>query len=398
MEQKTKFSEIIPKTSVPVRHVDERSDQQIVEALSNPTPVISERNVWAFWDTGFTSMRAWSQRNVIGWVRMLGPEWTVRVLNRVEGSSAHYLNFVQKKHLPDCLVKGTMKGRFSGQHSSDMIRMPCLYEHGGVWLDVGILLFMHLDDVCWSRLEDSGTNYEVALASADPSLMSGLAENFFVAARRGNGFIRRWMDIFLEAWKDRSDCLGIHSHPLFRGLVNDQNIAGFFQLASGDKLDYFGAYLAYERLRLLEDPDDGFSGPNYCKNRVLLLEYREFASAAMRTHNDGQEQFDYLKTSYDKDTDSKAYRDALSFCEYMLTETAMMKLYHWKEGSVVTLADLWDKPENEQADKTPGTFAEYLRYVSSHYTQERKLMPVRFPPLKEEVIVAGVIEYDDEDE
>lgn len=164
-------------------------------------------------------------------------------------------------------------------------------------------------------------------------------------------------------------------------------------------MDYFGAYLAYERLRLLEDPYDGFNGPNFCRNRILLLAYREFASAAMLTHDDGPKQFTLLETRYDQDTNTKAYEEARKFCEFMLSQCAMMKLYHWKEDTapILTLADLWDKPENKDADNRRGTFAEYMRYVSTHYTQQRKLVPVRFPPIEERILVAGVLEsLDDE--
>lgn len=382
--------------SVPLQHEDSRLDEEIEYALLHPGPVVSEKNVWAFWDTGFSTMRPWAQRNVIGWVRLLGPEWTVRVLDRVEGSAANIFNFLDPSSLPACLGKGTMSGRFSGQHASDMVRLPCIYEHGGVWMDVGIMLFMHLDQVCWAALENPAVKFEVALASADPSLMSGLAENFFIAARKGNGFIRRWMIIFFEVWKGRSGCQGIHSHPLFQHLVAEGNVARFLQSASEDKLDYFAAYLAYERLRLLEDPNDGFSGPNFCKNRILLIEYREFASAAMLTHNDGPQQFKFLATEYDEEPTTKDTEDAQGFCNYMLSQTAMMKLYHWKEEKLPTLADLWDMPENADSDHRDGTFAEYMRYVSTHYTQTRNIAPVKFPPIKETILVAGVVESPDD--
>lgn len=114
------------------------------------------------------------------------------------------------------------------------------------------------------------------------------------------------------AWKGRSDCHGIHNHALFEHSVADGHVARFLQMADEDKLDYFGAYLAYERLRLIEDPNDGFSGPNFCKNKVLLIEYREFASAAMRTHNDGRKQYSLLATCFELQPSSKESREAQS--------------------------------------------------------------------------------------
>src|SRR5271156_3815238 len=99
----------------------------------------------------------------------------------------------------------------------------------------------------------------------------------------------------------------------------------------------------------------------------------------MLTHNDRPKQFKFLSTRYDQEANTKDYQEARRFCEYMLSQTAMMKLYHWKGEKIPTLADLWDKSENEDADTRRGTFAEYVRYVSTHYTQQGQPVPVKFP-------------------
>ena len=385
----------------PLRHVDNRTDQEITSSLLNPSPVTTEKNVWAFWDGGFTSMPPWCQRNALGWVRLLGPSWTVRVLDLVPGSPANILGFLDAENLPDHVGKVKTGGAKAGPNLSDTLRLPCIYQHGGVWLDLGITLFMDLDDVCWKAISSPASRYEVAVASGDPSLESGVAENFFVAARKGNGLVYRWMIILREAWKGKTSNKGIHAHPLFTHLIEGGNITSVFAGASGDRLDYFQAYLAWERLRLLEDPNDGFSGPKYCKNRVLLLEYQEFASAAMLTDNHGPTQFDYFVTSTKPPPASdeaamKKYQEAKEFCEHLLGKCAMMKLYRWRDGGEPTLAELWDdkdKRNGSDADNRPGTFGEQMRYISSHYTQDRRIVPLKFPAIKEKVLVAGVLEY-----
>lgn len=291
-----------------------------------------------------------------------------------------------------------MTGSYSGQHAADMIRLSCLFEHGGVWLDVGIILFMHLDQVCWKTIENPMSKIEVALASVDPSLMTGLVGNFFIASQKGNGFIRRWMEIFFEVWRGRSTCQGLRIHPLFKHLMTDDNLARDFQLASEDKLDYFGMQLSYERLRLLEDPQDGFSGYNYGKSRILLLEHREFASAAILAQDDGLKQLKYLSTHYDQSLGIQEFEKGWKYCEQLFSRCAMIKLYHWKDDYAPdgpTLADLWDKTENENADKEPGTFAELMRLVSSRFTQNRKLTGCKFPPLVGKALVARLLEAPD---
>ena len=389
--------DILPLKVRPLGHADHRSDEEIIQAILAPPPVTSEENVWAFWDSGYEAMPSWQKRNVLGWARMLGPKWTVRVLDIRSDSPANIFNFLDGEYLPAYLNDGRATGRYAGANMSDAVRMPCIYQHGGVWMDVGIMLLMHLDQVCWATLKDPKTKLQVAVASGDPTLKSGMAENFFIAGRKENGFIKRWMLILLEAWKDRTNMKGIHAHGLFHHLVRDGNIAPFFQGASGDKLDYFLPYLAFERLRMLEDPTDGFSGPSYCKNRVLLIDYQEFALGAMLTNDSGPRQFELFSTSSNERIDSKDYLEARQFFTRILSDVAMLKQYHWRDHDVPTLADLWDKPENHEADNLPGTFGEYLRQVTSYYTQDRKIRSVKFPPLQEKILVAGLLEVSEDE-
>jgi hypothetical protein len=405
---------------------DAQTDEEILQSLSQPPPVTSEKNVWAWWDGGLAQMRPWCQRNVVGWARLLGSDWTVRVLDKVPGSPSHWSNFLSPANLPDCFRDDTLSGSdHAGAMGSDMVRLPCLVEHGGVYMDVGIMLFVHLDDVCWKKIEHPASPYKVALPLTDASAASGTVGNFFIAARRGNGLLRRWMAIFREAWKGRTTVHGLSSHPLFAHLVGGGNLSQNLKGSPTATLDYFSHLLSWDRLRLLQDPTDGFNGPAYCRKHVFLLGYHECASAAMLTDNDGRKQFQMLRTRYDQrkeeednnshhnNADSQAFRDARRFCEHMLTKTVMMKLYHFKDddSTITTLAELWDRPENQDADHEPGTFAEYLRRrsicsnsfgaatIAEHQQQQqhtRKIVPVTFPPVAEEVLVAGLLEYDDE--
>ena len=80
-------------------------------------------------------MKPWRQRNVISWVRRLDPSWQVRVLDMVPNSPRHYLRFLDANELPEVLVKGEMdaKARNSAEHASDMVRLPLIFNYGGVW-------------------------------------------------------------------------------------------------------------------------------------------------------------------------------------------------------------------------------------------------------------------------
>lgn len=171
-----------------IEPTDCRTDEQIFASLSEYKPITSEKNVWAYWHSGLSNMPKWNQRNVIDWVRILGPEWTVRVLDSVAGSVNHVLQFAPESLMPSAFVDRTMDGPFVGQHGADLTRTACLYEHGGVWMDVGSILVRHLDRVCWNELEDANSPYKVAMF-----MLWGLAPgNFFVAARKNDPLIYQW--------------------------------------------------------------------------------------------------------------------------------------------------------------------------------------------------------------
>lgn len=172
----------------PIEVTDHRSDAEIFATFQEYRPVTSEKNVWAYWHAGVANMPKWCQKNAIDWVRILGPEWTVRILDNVSGSPNNTLRYVPEALLPPAFVSQTMDGPYIGQHGADLTRSACLYEHGGAWMDVGSILIRHIDRICWNELESSESPYRVAI----PMIYGLVGSNHFVAARKKDPFIYRW--------------------------------------------------------------------------------------------------------------------------------------------------------------------------------------------------------------
>src|SRR4051794_35896102 len=84
---------------------DSRSDAEILEDLTKHAPITSEKNVWTYWHAGVKAMPSWCQRNIINWVRLLGPSWIVRVLDTVPESPNHALSWIDASQLPETFVK-----------------------------------------------------------------------------------------------------------------------------------------------------------------------------------------------------------------------------------------------------------------------------------------------------
>ena len=171
-----------------VERLDARSDEQILASLENYAPITSEKNIWAFWDKGLRKMPAWCQRNVVSWVRICGPSWTVRILDAVPDSPTNALKYVSADLLPETFVKGTMTGVYTGPHSSDFLRGATLYSHGGAYMDTGNILIRDLDRVCWNQLADPNSPFRVCA----PVMYGTTIANHFVASRKGDPFIKCW--------------------------------------------------------------------------------------------------------------------------------------------------------------------------------------------------------------
>lgn len=389
------FTETPELVRIPPSRLDPRSDEEIIANLLQFQPVTSEKNLWTFWDTGFWGMRPYVRRNVIGWVRRLGPGWTIRVLDNVEGSPVNVNTFLDKCEFPDAFNNRTMTGTYAGVHSGDIVRLPLIYNYGGVWLDAGTTLFRHLDDVCWKALEDPTTPYEIAGFAPGTEPGNDVIMNGFIAAKKGNGFVRRWHDVFLELWKGRADCIGLQDHPLLRQVQKvkvpkDMQIK--FGIDNSLMNDYVAQVLAFKRIRMLQDPADGFNGPEYWERHAFVLPVQETFLAQILTGFDGQRQYDLLALPRESVSPRDRDPDAEKLVRGLLSSASTMKLSHGlKNNKLVHLSKLWDLPQNAEADIAPGTYAAYLRWGSIHLEQTRALEPL---PIKcgGEVLKCRVLE------
>ncbi|KAK1909034.1 hypothetical protein P3342_011112 [Pyrenophora teres f. teres] len=249
-----------------------RTDSEILDSLTRHAPITTEKNTWTYWHSGLQNMPTWSQRNIINWVRLHGPDWTVCVIDTVPKSPNHALTWVPPENLPEAFVKGTMTGPYVGPHGADFLRGAALYEYGGVWKDVGCIVFRRLDKVCWDRLADEASSFTVAT----PFMFAQYTANHFVASRKGDMFISNWHKIFLELWKGRTDFTGVIQSPLvgFMKLIDLEDVdqAGYiseWKLDDQTVFGYIGQVISWMRLTWLQEPNDGFDGVNYWANRVL---------------------------------------------------------------------------------------------------------------------------------
>ncbi|KAF2172781.1 hypothetical protein M409DRAFT_62477 [Zasmidium cellare ATCC 36951] len=356
---------------------DTRSDQEILEALSQHVPVTSEKNVWAFWDKGIRKMPGWCQRNVINWVRLNSTSsnpWTVRVVDAIPTSPNYALNFADGSLLPQTFVHGNMQGPYIGPHSADFLRGALLYTHGGVFMDVGNILFRDLDRIGWKELEDPASPYQICT----PIMYGQVIANHFTMARKANPFIKRWHDLFISFWQGRTDHKGIIANPLLEFATkldfSDGQASDFhwdFKVDAQTVFEYISQVLAWVRLTMLEDAGDGFSCTDYWQHNVLVFNaLQECWGAEATVGFNGEKKYRLLSTRIDSDPSSEDHQEAEKLVWRLLTKSSLQKITHGKHLTNDThLGILWD--ENEGKDVEPGTFAELLRYGATRFEQTR---------------------------
>ncbi|KKZ61513.1 hypothetical protein EMCG_00592 [[Emmonsia] crescens] len=336
-----------------VEPLDTREDEEIISSLDAFTPVESEKNIWAYWHSGIKSMPGWCKRNVVNWSRLCGPSWTIRVLDNIPDSPNHVLKYIPADMLPETFVKRTMEGPYTGKHAADFLRGASLYLHGGVYMDVGILLVRSLDRICWATLADDSSPRNVAV----PHMYNVFLANHFVASRKGDPFIKRWHELFIHLWANRTSHTGIGSDPLLEFAINKDysgaNANGYkfdFAVEPITVYEYLAQVACWARLCKLEDAGDGFSCADYAVDHILWYNsLNENWPAETVVGFGGQNVFNTLCTRLDADPESEEYKAAYKVVWRALTRSCMQKVSRSKQlTKTPALGYLWD--ENDSAD------------------------------------------------
>ena len=162
--------------------------------------------------------------------------------------------------------------------------------------------------------------------------------------------------------------------------------------------DYLSQVFCLERVRHFKDHALGFDGPATFAKTVLLYDcVTEVYWAQRLTNWDGYKQFELLNRKRDGVQEDEPYQEAEKFVQGILGMSSTMKVSHGlKTRGREYLAELWDKPENKDADRVDGTFAAYLRWASVHFQQTKNLTPVKMPSLSKALLEGDILSKEGE--
>ncbi|CAG7559694.1 unnamed protein product [Fusarium equiseti] len=371
----------LPQKATGLRKIDPslldlRSDQEIITQLKSFQPITSEKNVWAVWDRGWDYMYPTHQQTVLNWVRRLGSTWTVRLIDFADGSPNNIYKHVNEDWFPECFINKTMDGKHAPQHAADLARLPLIYEHGGVWMDVSNMLHTHLDTLFWDHLSSPDTPFEMAAWIITGQIRNKWGDfgNYMVAAKRHCEFIKNWHNSYKELWKGRTNVDGFHKHPL----IQEIGLAEAMRDPKHEEqiywmTDYVAQMVLGDRTRNLVDVETGWNGREFWENKVFMVEgIKNGILGALKTNLCGQKQIDLFTTPLDEPGSTKR-EEAEEFVIEMLEKSYMYKVYHNSMAGNPALGDLIKKAENSDATFRPGTFGELYRYGTVHWEPTREV-------------------------
>lgn len=373
--------------AIPANEMDLRSDAEVdATLLDPPSPSSSsEKNIWLFWHSGYSTMHPYTQRTVRTYHRRFSKKgWTVRVVDRVAGSPCNVANFLDLQDpdtFPRAFREGTITGTYAMQHTSDLVRWPLLLKYGGVYVDVGLMPIGDLDRLWNATVGDPGSRWEILSNNAGPPDDYDLT-NYLLCARRNNPVFQRCHRLLLALWAEdggKTSTTGMYKSPLLRGLpllgrnLSDQD--------SRDLTDYIIQGQVMRMVLSSVDEEDGWDGPGYVTKHIYALEYMVGSQLINEmTAWDGPRAFELmsLKLPQPGDPETEDQKLAREIVEACLSRSFSFKLAHGMIVRVLgeTLGSLWR--ENTGSDDVPGTYAHWLRYGMLHWSQDKLPEPMEF--------------------
>ncbi|KAK3989098.1 hypothetical protein QBC44DRAFT_328377 [Cladorrhinum sp. PSN332] len=384
---------------IPSRLLDLRPASEIDTLLLNPPHPSqspdSEKNIWFYWHTGYSTLPPHHRRTIHAYHRRLSPlGWTIRVVDRAPNSPLNISNFLNTNDptlFPAAFANGSLTGAHAIQHSSDLVRWPLLLTYGGAYADAGLMQIGDLDRLWNETVANDSSPYQVIAYDGGDATHRTLT-NYFFASRKNNPFFSRCHKLLLKLWEGKESTEGLHSHPLLkgvplmgRGLTLEENGRVFTGEECAALLtDYIiqGQVMTMVMGLVDDDEETGrWDGPKYAKEKIYTLEFMVGAQLINEyTAWNGPRAYELMSLSLPEEggeetRDQKLAREIVENClarsfAFKLATGIILRFY----GD--TLGSLWKK--NPGSDHVPRTYAHWLRYGMIYWQQDDLPAPVRF--------------------
>lgn len=381
---------------IPANLLDLRPASSIDSLLvkpPHPSQTLSEKNIWFFWHSGYSTLPPHHRRTIHAHHRRFSPlGWTIRVVDCVPDSPLNISNFLNVHDpalFPAAFADGTLTGSHAIQHTSDLVRWPLLLTYGGVYADAGLIQIGDLDKLWNQTVGDDSSPYEVIAYDGGEVTHRTLANYFFACRKGANPLFSRCHQLLLKLWEGRTSTEGLHAHPLLKGvplmgtgLKLEEDGKVFTGEECGALLtDYIIQGQAMTMVMGLVDEETGWDGPKYARESVYALAFMVGAQLYNEfTGWNGRKAFELMSLPLPKEgeKESEDQKSAREIVENCLARSFAFKL---ATGIILrfhgdTLGSLWKK--NPGSDDVPGTYAQWLRHGTAYWSPDELPETVRF--------------------
>lgn len=295
---------------------------------------------------------------------------------------SRYIDTTSPDVVPDAFRDGTLNGEFAAQHTSDLVRFPLLLKYGGVYMDVGILLYGDLDALWTQHImnPESPIDFAGFTMGEFPNLS---IVNFTLISGADNALVKRAHHIFLKLWEGKVNTAGAHKHllvshvPLMRvppELVTDDDGKGKMAMNDEVMTDYAVQIQCLGAAERWVDESDGWDGPQYVQNKCWLFSMmaHSYAHEQVTDWNGTlQQRLFSLKLPGPGEEESDDQRLARRMVEDVVGKSWCLKLGHGFSAKLFggdTLGIRWRKDVG--TDCVEGTYAGWLRWAEVNVAQK----------------------------
>lgn len=157
-------------------------EQPLAQTPQTPQP---PKTIWLCWLQGEEQAPPMVKRCIES-VRKYAVDYTIRLLTAD--------NIEQTVDLPEYIWRKYKEGTISFTHFSDILRTALLVQHGGIWLDVTVLLT--------SPIPTTIAQQPLFFFQKSPfQPIPHIGSSWFIVAQKGNPVLQRVLDVLCEYWK-----------------------------------------------------------------------------------------------------------------------------------------------------------------------------------------------------
>jgi hypothetical protein len=181
---------IINEPAILPNHIEDQD-------LTTCRPLTKNTNrLWAIWTDGAENLPLFAKETIQMWRHMTGPDWEIRVIHtdhNKSDDSCFYSKYLSSDMIPKRFEE------LIPLHQADSVRLALIRVHGGVYMDISVMLLEPLEHIFWQ---------DISLPEAHPNkrVLGGfymwnvqkMYEVWMFAAQAEEPIVVAWHDLYLK--------------------------------------------------------------------------------------------------------------------------------------------------------------------------------------------------------